>query len=88
MDIDPITNIESPVPMPKKYFIEMLCDRVAASMTYLKDNFTPRAPYEYYITHKHENVIHEQTAKELEAALLKISELGVKEGLKDACRNL
>ena len=86
MDIDPITNIESPVPMPKKYFIEMICDRVAASMTYLKDNFTPRAPYEYYITHKHENIMHQETAKELEKVLLNIVDVGVKEGLKNATR--
>ena len=32
-----------PIPMPEEYFVEMLCDRVAASMIYLGDKFTAAA---------------------------------------------
>ena len=30
-DYDPVTHVMSPVKMPKKYLVEMFCDRVGAS---------------------------------------------------------
>ena len=65
-----------PVNMPGKYFIEMLCDRVAASMVYLGDKYTDRSPLEYYLTHKDENQFSPLTRDHLEYCLNKIAEYG------------
>ena len=64
------------IDMPYKYFVEMLCDRVAASMVYLKDNYTNQAPFEYYKSHKDENQFSENTRRELEAGLHLMAEYG------------
>lgn len=64
------------IDMPYKYFVEMLCDRVAASMTYLGDKYTNKAPLEYYESHKDENQFSENTRQELEGGLHLISEYG------------
>lgn len=53
-DIRPNGKTE-PITIPPKYLAEMICDRVAASKIYLKDKYTPAAPFEYYISHKDEN---------------------------------
>ena len=46
--LDPV-HLNQPVKMPYKYLVEMFCDRVAASKTYLKDKFTPDAPLSYML---------------------------------------
>ena len=71
-----------PIPMPEEYLVEMLCDRVAASMIYLGDKFTAAAPLEYYETHKNENEFHEQTRHSLEQWLKHIALAGVDETFK------
>ena len=37
------------IKMPVNYVAEMLCDRIAASKTYLKDQYTDAAAYDYYM---------------------------------------
>lgn len=81
VDIDPKTGKQCYVDMPRKYFLEMLCDRIAASMTYLKDDFTPSAPRDYWLSHKDENEMHYLTELELERALNLIANLGVEKAL-------
>ena len=81
VDIRPNGKSE-PVNMPFKYIVEMLCDRVAASMIYLGDKFTAAAPLEYYETHKNENEFHEQTRYSLEQWLKHIALTGVDETFK------
>ena len=71
-----------PIPMPEEYLVEMLCDRVAASMIYLGDKFTAAAPLEYYETHKDENQFHELTRHSLEQWLIHIARAGVDETFK------
>jgi hypothetical protein len=71
-----------PIPMPEKYFFEMLCDRIAASMIYLGDKFTAAAPLEYYRSHKDENQFHEDTREDLEFWLAYIANVGVDETFK------
>lgn len=65
-----------PIPMPKKYFKEMICDRVAASMIYLGDKYTDKAPYEYYLVHRDENQFHARTRCDLEFYLESIAKQG------------
>ena len=77
----------APCPMPNKYILEMVCDRVAASMIYLGDKFTSDAPLNYYESHKDENQFSSDTRTSLERCLMKIAELGVEHGLK-VCANI
>jgi hypothetical protein len=63
--------------MPRKYFIEMICDRVAASMTYLGDKYTDDAPLQYYESHKDENQFHPETRHALEEMLEMIASEGI-----------
>lgn len=65
-----------PAPMPSKYIIEMICDRVAASKVYLKDKYTDRAPWEYYLSHKDENQFDKDTRITLEAWLHYLADKG------------
>lgn len=65
------------IAMPPKYFAEMLCDRVAASMVYLGDKFTRRSALDYYRTHYDENQFHPETREQLAYWLLHISAVGV-----------
>ena len=71
-----------PCIMPNKYVLEMVCDRVAASMIYLGDKFTKGSPLDYYNSHKDENQFDTNTRKKLEMCLISISHIGVKQGLK------
>ena len=66
-----------PISMPTKYFAEMLCDRVAASMIYLGDKFTKCSALDYYRTHYDENQFHVNTRQELEWWLSNIGAVGV-----------
>ena len=65
-----------PINMPKKYFLEMICDRVAASKIYLGDKYTDRSPLEYYLSHKDENQFSNHTRFDLEFYLDSIAEQG------------
>lgn len=67
--------------MPKKYLVEMICDRVAASMVYLGDKYTDHSPLEYYLSHKDENQFSDYTRSKLEEYLYSISKLGFKIGM-------
>ncbi len=72
-----------PVTMHYKYIAEMICDRIAASMIYLQDKYTDRAPLEYYLSHKDENQFDDTTREELEYCLTGLSEIGLDAFMKD-----
>lgn len=64
------------IEMPPEYFVEMLCDRVAASMVYLGDQYTSKAPLEYYKAHRNENQLNPMVRANLEYCLKEISKNG------------
>ena len=72
---NPIVNIQ----MPRRYVAEMLMDRIAASRTYLKKNYTQHEPLKYFLKGKKSNLMHPQTAKELERMLKILDQRGEKE---------
>lgn len=76
------TRRVEPVEMPKKYVIEMFCDRVAASKVYLGNDYTASAPYEYFDRGRARRIIHKKTSKELEKLLLMLKNKGEKETFK------
>ena len=64
------------MPMPKKYVVEMFCDRLAASRVYRAKDFDPSDPYRYYMRGKHLNLLHEDSAELLETLLLILKDEG------------
>lgn len=74
--IDIIGGLPTPVEIPFKYIIEMFCDRVAASKTYLKEKYSDRSPLEYYEMHKNENAMHPKTREKIEFYLKHLAEKG------------
>ncbi len=67
-----LSGVEMPIP----YLAEMICDRVAASKTYLKDQYTNAAPWEYYQKNKSHYLIHPKTQELLEQLLQMLQQQG------------
>ena len=76
------TRRVEPIEMPKKYVIEMFCDRVAASKVYLGKDYTNSAPYEYFDRGRKKRIINDKTSKELEKLLLMLKHKGEEETFK------
>ena len=74
--VDIINGLPTPVEMPFEYIIEMFCDRIAASKTYLKDKYTDSSALNYYISHKDENPMHPKTREKIEFYLKHLAEKG------------
>ena len=66
--------------MPVRYVAEMFVDRVAASKTYMGENYTDQAPLEYYERGIDTlgNMIHPETAEQLHLMLKLLAEHGEK----------
>ncbi len=63
--------------MPRCYVAEMIFDRVSASRTYLKENYTDRSPLEYFLKAKDRSwYIHPHTKREMEFLLRMWAEKG------------
>lgn len=75
-DYNTVTKKIEPVKMPLNYVIEMFCDRVAACKIYMKENYTEKAPLEYFMKSKHRRIIHQETSETLEKFLIMLSEEG------------
>lgn len=65
-----------PVRMPRRYVAEMLCDRIAASKTYLKDKYDQHQPLAYFRHGKAADLMDPQTARELEKMLIILDRKG------------
>ncbi len=78
-DYNPIEKRVLPVKMPKKYLVEMFCDRVAASKIYQGKNYSNEHPLSYFMRGKDRRVIHKETSDELERLLTMLSEKGENE---------
>lgn len=68
-----------PVPMPDKYFAEMIMDRIAASKVYEGSNYTDASAYEYYAKGTDHKPIHPDTEEKLEYVLKMLAEKGEEE---------
>lgn len=64
--------------MPVKYFVEMICDRVAASKIYYGENYTDEAPLNYFLSKKGKILINGKTERELEKVLRMLADKGEK----------
>lgn len=68
-----------PAPMPVKYILEMIMDRIAASKVYAKENYTRHNPLQYYKLGMDHAPLHEKTKKILELLLLILDKYGEEE---------
>lgn len=71
-----------PVRIPIKYVKEMICDKIAASRTYLKKKYTINQPLTFFKESNEASGMHPETAALLESWLTLISEKGEKEAFK------
>ena len=71
-------------PIPKKYLVEMVMDRIAASMVYQGDKYTDASALAYFKREKDlgNNLIHPDTEKDLVMILEMLAEKGEKETFK------
>lgn len=68
-----------PVPMPNKYIVEMVMDRIAASKVYKGKEYNNKCPLEYLNNGKSDKMIHPDTLEKLEMLLTILSNKGEKE---------
>ncbi len=81
-DYSPIEKKVMPVPMPKKFLVEMFCDRVAASKIYQGTSYTENHPIEYFRRGAANRAIHPETSQVLEKLLVMLSEKGEAEAFR------
>ena len=77
-DYNPVTRRISPVKMPKRYVVEMFCDRVAAGKIYQGDAYTDHSPLAYFEKGKPTRLIHPETSNQLEFLLRMLAKQGEK----------
>lgn len=65
-----------PVEMPPRFLSEMFCDRLAASKTYKKEQYTDADPLEYYLTTKDKQMLHPKTDALLVHLLTMLKDVG------------
>ena len=75
-DLNIATGQYEPVRMPVKYFIEMICDRIAASKVYYGKDYTDSKSYEYFCKERERSALHPDTRADLEYYLLMLCEHG------------
>lgn len=66
----------APVKMPKRYFVEMIMDRIAASKIYNGDKYTDDMPLKYFERSMDRIMMHSDTKRELHAFLKMLSVYG------------
>ena len=64
------------LPMPRKYLVEMVMDRRAASMTYEGKAYTSAFPLQYQLASKDRALMNKQTRRELEYILTLLKDYG------------
>lgn len=67
-----------PVQMPRRYVVEMFCDRVAASKIYRGKDYRDSDPLDYYMREKSRK-IHPETDRQIKFLLNMLKEKGEKE---------
>jgi hypothetical protein len=79
IDYSPADKRQMPVKMPAVFVAEMFCDRMAASKTYMKENYNDASPLNYFLNAKPRRIINPETSDLIESWLVMLSERGEKE---------
>ena len=78
-DMNRQTRCYEPIPMPRKYLVEMVMDRRAACMTYQGKNYRDDSALEYFEKSREKQLMHPQTRRELEYILTMLAQRGERE---------
>ena len=78
-DMNLLTKNYEPLPMPRKYLVEMIMDRRAACMTYQGKNYKDDSALIYFNRGLEKDKMHPQTREELRYILTMLAEKGEKE---------
>lgn len=65
-----------PIEIPNRFVAEMFCDRLAASRTYRKEQFTNADPYLFFERSRKYAMIHKSSEKLLECMVTKLKDEG------------
>ncbi len=87
-DMSRETRNYEPVPMPRKYFAEMIMDRIAACKVYQGDHYTSASALEYFMKSRERVLMHPQTRQELEFVLTMLRDRGEKETFRYLKQNV
>ncbi len=69
----------APVPMPRKYLVEMVMDRIAACKTYQGKAYWDGSALEYFDASREKSLMHPQTRQELSFLLTMLRDKGERE---------
>lgn len=75
-DLNLKTRKYEAIQMPRRYFVEMVMDRIAASKVYKGAAYTDGAALEYLRTSKEVTMLHPETMRQLELVLTMLKEQG------------
>ena len=75
-DMNRQTLTYTPVPMPRKYLVEMVMDRRAACLVYQGKNYKDDSALIYFMKSRERELMHEQTRQELGYILTMLAEQG------------
>lgn len=73
---DYINGSFQPIEMPLNYLVESVCDRIAASRVYYKDNYTNDRPLKYFMATHAKDFMHPKSGQLLEDILIYLKENG------------
>lgn len=68
-----VTFYGLPKPIPEKYLRELLADWFATGIFWQQEIWTPREPYDYYLFHKDDMILHPSARSFIEQELLKVA---------------
>ena len=75
-DMSRQTLTYEPVPMPRRYLVEMVMDRRAACMVYQGKNYKDDSALIYFLRSRERNLMHEQTRSQLHYILEMLAQQG------------
>ena len=75
-DMCPGSRTYESVPMPRKYLVEMIMDRIAACKTYQGSAYTPGSALAYFDASKEKSLMHPVLQKELSYLLTMLRDQG------------
>ena len=70
--------------MPYKYAVEMVCDKLAAGMAYMKKDFTKEYELEYWTKEREKVIINEKTKNFVTEVLTEVAKNGINKTLTKA----
>ena len=75
-DMNLQTKCYESVPMPRKYLVEMVMDRIAACRVYQKEKYAPDSALNYLLQSREKDLMHPTTKKELTHILTMLRDEG------------